>query len=233
MAHVSLIMTRKPIDERFFQIGGARKSALFGTMAVVLGPKIFSANPFGGMGTTPTAIARDTQRDLAFLTRTAQAAACAPQHKMESLKLAGRTVGLLTDGTPLSVLQIFDTMERYRGDNGQFGASGFMLTNPRPARPYRVSMETGNSIVAKVNSDGRCLRIHDHGKVQQNGLPAGLLVHEAPHCGWLTGCIAPRLTTSFREQSHNKQSSHDAMEFIFSTIKKYGGGKEASLIILD
>lgn len=233
MGYVTLVMTRKPIDERFFNIGGAKKSALFGSMAVVVGPKVFSANPFGGGASTPKTIAANAQRDMMFLTRVAEAVTCAPQHKMESITLAGRPVGLLTDGTPLVVTQVFDTMERYRGDNGQFGASGFMLTDPRPARPYRITMESGNPVVSKVNGDGRCLRIHDHGKMQQNGSPAGLLIHEAPHVNWLIGCISPRPQSDMRQQGHNKQPSHDAMEFIFSSITKYGGGKEALLVILD
>ncbi len=233
MAHVSLIMTRKPIDERFFQISGARKSALFGTMAVVVGPKIFSANPFGAMGSTPKSVAASALRDMAFLKTSFQAVTCAPQHSMQSITLAGRSVGLLTDGTPLVMTHVFDTMERYRGDNGQFGVHGFMLTDPRPTRPYRLTMETGNSVVSKVNDDGRCLRIHDHGKKQLNGQAAGLLIHEAPHVNWLIGCISPRLQTNMRQQGHDKKPSHDAMEAIFSTISNYGGGKEASLIVLD
>lgn len=233
MAQITLIMTRKPIDERFFTIGGIQKSALFGTMALVLGPKIYSANPYGATGTTPRDVETTLKRDMAFLTTVTQAVACAPTHKMQSILLAGRSVGLLTDGTPLAVLQVFDTMERYRGDNGLFGRDGFIMTDPRPTRPYWLTMESGNSIVAKVNTDGRCLRIHDHGKRQLNGSPAGLLIHEAPHVNWLTGCISPRLQTNMRQQGHDKQPSHDAMEFIFNSVKKYGGGREASLIVLD
>jgi hypothetical protein len=48
--------------------------------------------------------------------------------------------------------------------------------------------------MAELNKSGQCLRVHGHGYLQQGtSTPAGMLVHEAPHVGWLIGCIAPCL----------------------------------------
>jgi hypothetical protein len=89
--------------------------------------------------------------------------------------------------------------------------------------------------VEKLNQTGRCLKVHGHGYQQQgSGATAGILVHEAPHVGWLIGCIAPR-ETNHRRQGEDRRPSERAMEAIFTAMGGFRekGGAAAALIVLD
>jgi len=121
-------------------------------------------------------------------------------------------------------------MERYRADSG----TGFyMQTRPQPQKPYRLTMFVSTT-VARLNTSGQCLRVHDHGYVQQGtGNEAGILVHEAPHVGWLIGCISPRLPNNRVTNSHDVTPSRQAMTAIFNAMGGFASGKDASLIVLD
>jgi hypothetical protein len=133
----------------------------------------------------------------------------------------------LSDGGSITKLIEFDTMERFRADSGK---GFYMQTRPR-AEPYDLSMMK-SSTVAELNQDGRCLKVHGHGYKQQgSGAPAGILIHEAPHVGWLIGCIAPREKNS--KQSDERGPSQRAMEYIFTAMGGFSVGKKASLFVLD
>jgi hypothetical protein len=233
MPHVTLVMTRKPIDERFhtFASGGrmVRRSALFGRMAVVVGGRVTAANEFALPDVTSRQFVPGVMRNNDFITAVGNTVTANPRSTVQTIMLANRQIHLITDGTAVQVRHEFDTMERYRGDNGQFGAAGFMLTPARPRQPYELTFEEGNRIVAQVNPNGRCLRVHGHGLVQQRGGAAGILIHEAPHIGWLTGCISPRHTTDNRDPGRSV-TTRTAMEEIFAAM---GNERRALLIVLD
>ena len=114
-----------------------------------------------------------------------------------------------------------------------------MQTRPR-TEPYELSM-IRSSAVAKLdekyamqlNPEGRCLKVHGHGYKQQGtGAEAGILIHEAPHVGWLIGCISPREKNK-RKQGDDRGPSQRAMELIFNAMGGFSVGTRASLIVLD
>ena len=235
MPHVTLVMTRKPAEEKFYHAYSPRAgrmvpmSALFGRMAVVVGPKLTAANDANVPTQDPRKLVKAVENHAKFVVAMNHTIVKQPGTQVEQITLAGRAVSLVTDGTPLKVAHEFDTMERYRGDNGQFGASGFMMTRPRPDKPYELTYESGNTVVAKVNPEGKCLRVHGHGLVQQGGGAAGILIHEAPNVGWLIGCISPRYTSDGRDPSKS-DTTRKAVYDIFTAM---GGERKASLIVLD
>jgi hypothetical protein len=106
---------------------------------------------------------------------------------------------------------------------------------------YTVTVEPHHSVVrdlyrggppgtrtGPIVHDGKCLRIHG----TNDGPEAGILLHEAPHVGWLTGCISPR-TRNTRdlelENKANKNQSYMAMLQLFRLI----GDKQADFFVLD
>jgi hypothetical protein len=232
MSNVTLILTRTPTQE--FRDG--KRSGRWGVMAVVEGPKVLSAKFVPGSMVLPAlAVAAAVPSPLTPLltlgATAAQAAAAflnGPAHA-PTLVFAGRKLRLTTDSSPIKRMTEFDTMERFRADSG----NGFyMQVKPRPDKPYKLTMFK-SSTVAELNKTGQCLRVHDHGYVQQGtNTTAGILVHEAPHVGWLIGCIAPR-EKNHRTQGHDRAPSTRAMDFIFNAMGGFQQGREASLIVLD
>lgn len=94
----------------------------------------------------------------------------------------------MSEGTVEEVKR-FTTIERFRATSTR----GFYVQlHPKPA-PYGITYEAGNSAVKKLRTahDGRCFRVHG-GKP---GAEQGILIHEAPHVGWVIGCISPRPLT--------------------------------------
>jgi hypothetical protein len=233
MSHVTLILTRTPTQE--FRYG--KRSGRWGVMAVVEGPKVFAARFLPGSAALPAALAAAAAAPspltplLAFGATAAHAASALLEGPAlaPTLAFAGRKLRLTTDSSPIKRVTEFDTMERFRADSG----SGFyMQTKPRPDKPYKLTMFK-SSTVAELNKTGQCLRVHGHGYVQQGtNTPAGILVHEAPHVGWLIGCIAPRVK-NHRTNGHDRGPSTRAMDFIFNAMGGFQQGREASLIVLD
>jgi hypothetical protein len=143
--------------------------------------------------------------------------------------LGGRALEITADGEVECVAE-FDTMERFRTDSNR--KQFYMQVRPRPNQPYMLTMFR-SSTVAQLNKSGECLRVHGHGYKQQgSSIDAGILVHEAPHVGWLIGCISPRFKNK-REQSSNREPSRQAMEFIFEQMGGFAIGKKADLLVLD
>jgi hypothetical protein len=56
--------------------------------------------------------------------------------------------------------------------------------------PYGLRVERNNSVVRTLRNghDGICIRVLGGATAQQRGI----LIHEAPHVGWVIGCIGPR-----------------------------------------
>ena len=76
--------------------------------------------------------------------------------------------------------------------------------------PYGVTYESGNSAVAKLRgTHGQCFRIHGGTSAPERGI----LIHEAPHVGWLIGCIGPRRLGDVTTRSSS--TAHSAMNELF------------------
>jgi hypothetical protein len=119
----------------------------------------------------------------------------------------------------------FTTIERFRADSGQ----GFYVQlHPKP-EPYGITFEAGNSAVKHLRNghDGRCFRVHG-GKA---GAERGILIHEAPHVGWVIGCISPRPLNDFRVEFDNAPGnpSFQSMNELF----RFVGAARADLFVLD
>ena len=216
MAHVTLVLCRTPLQE--FRYG--HRSGRWGTMAMIEGPKIYGVLA-GGVAQAAAQIAAAV---LAPVTVFAGTPGAAP------LQLGGKDFTLVTDGNAVTKFTELDSMERFRADSGH---GFYMQTRPKPREPYRLTMFT-SSTVAKLNDTGRCLRVHGHGYVQQGTHnEAGILIHEAPHVGWLIGCISPRPKNQRIPDNEDRAPSRQAMNSIFTAMGGFATGKEASLIVLD
>ena len=209
MSNVTLIMSRTPLEEisKFDSRKSEWMSGRWGTMIVLNGTKI-SAVSFANSNNVSAS----------------------------GIRLAGKSLNLEVQngGTPELVAE-FDTMERFRSNSSKKDeqSKGFyMQVKPRLTLSYRLTMYS-STLVKKLNKTGNCLRVHGHGYKQQgSGNDAGILVHEAPHIGWLIGCISPREKNN-RSQDDDKQPSRNAMNTIFEAMGGFSNGKEASLFVLD
>lgn len=119
----------------------------------------------------------------------------------------------------------FTTVERFKADSGK----GFYVQlHPQP-NPYFITFESGNSAVKKLRTghDGRCFRVHG-GKP---GPEQGILIHEAPHVGWVIGCIGPRPLHDFSTDGQNVPGnpSAKAMEELFRLV----GRERSPFFVLD
>jgi len=135
------------------------------------------------------------------------------------------TLKFSTDGAQITELKKYTSMERFKSNDGQ---GWYVQLHPR-ATPYRITYEAGNSAVKTLRAghDGRCFRVHG-GKP---GPEQGILIHEAPHVGWLIGCISPRPLGNLRTEFHNVPGnpSYTAMDELFRLV----GPSAADLFVLD
>jgi hypothetical protein len=77
--------------------------------------------------------------------------------------------------------------------------------------PYGISYEPNNPVVARLKATGgRCFRVS--GGITEK--ERAILIHEAPHVGFLTGCIGPRQLND--NQTGLCTSAHAAMEEMFA-----------------
>ncbi len=89
--------------------------------------------------------------------------------------------------------------------------------------PYGITFETGNSVVAKLKgTQGNCFRVHGGLTAQERGI----LIHEAPHVGYLIGCIGPR-NLSDRTPGWSSTAHHTMIE-LFSISPR-----PSALFVLD
>jgi len=143
-----------------------------------------------------------------------------------TIDIATGTLKFSTDGAPITDVKKYTSMERFRSDSGK--GVGYVQLHPKPD-PYRITYEIGNSAVKELRRghDGRCFRVH-------GGLPGpeqGILIHEAPHVGWLIGCISPRPLDNFETEFDNapRNPSYNAMDELF----RFVGPGAADLFVLD
>lgn len=110
--------------------------------------------------------------------------------RRETVALNRRTVHLVIKGEIKSRKE-FTTIERYRTNSGAVNQwdMGYVRLVGRD-RPYGLRVERKNSAVMKLrrDHDGICIRVLGGETAQQRGI----LIHEAPHVGWVVGCISPR-----------------------------------------
>ena len=89
--------------------------------------------------------------------------------------------------------------------------------------PYGITYETGNTAVAELKgTNGECFRVHGGITSQQQGI----LIHAAPHVGWLIGCIGPR---RWNDRATETESCWSAMKELFQLV----GQQPADLFVVD
>ncbi len=145
-----------------------RISGLWGTMLMMVGPTIKYAS-FTGPSPAPL------QKD----------------ERAEELELTGRRLFVTAAGDDVASTKEFTTVERYRTNLGhvdKYDVGYVRLV--RRTTPYGIRIEEGNKVVKTLRKghDGLCLRVTGAAKGPQEGI----LIHEAPHAGWVIGCISPR-----------------------------------------
>ena len=133
---------------------------------------------------------------------------------------------LSTTGEAISEVKRFTSMERFHSNDGK---GYYVQLHPKPA-PYWITFESGNSAVKELrpgHHDGRCFRVHG-GKP---GPEQGILIHEAPHVGWLIGCISPRPLNNFAIEFPNAPGnpSYQSMNDLF----RFVGVSRADFFVLD
>ena len=103
-----------------------------------------------------------------------------------------------------------------------------MQLHPKPD-PYGITYEVGNTAVKKLRAghDGRCFRVHG-GKA---GPEQGILIHEAPHVGWVTGCISPRPLNNFGVEFVNAAGNPSFLSM--NELFQFVGAARADLFVLD
>lgn len=237
-------MTRKPLEEVNF----AGKNGRWGRMIVVRGGKVLSGvsmnvinmpNSLGwGIGTVPGLHQMAAFANLSASVLTKGFANTVGLGK--SLFNIGYTgVCLDTFGGDVEVVAAFDTLERFRTNSGN---GYYVQLKPRPAKPYEIRMDISRNVKGYIDEDGeehkgvnktgQCLRVHGHDTKNGNGSNAGILLHEAPHPGWLKGCIAPRETIN-KIANNEHGPSRRAMDTIFRLMGGFKEGRKAELLVMD
>jgi hypothetical protein len=201
----------------------AHLSGRWGSLAVVVGPKVGSA-------WSPTANFNDPADGPGV--GGGQVRAAKPDAAVKQmLAFAGQNIALMTDGGAIEKVHEYETMERFRSDLGPQGGGGFVMLHPRP-EPYPLRFEPGNKVVKTLRTghSGDCIRVLGGTRKGEDGI----LIHEAPDIVWLTGCISPR-PRGMRAPMDNEDGnpSFNAMKELFAII---GGGtpaNQARLYVLD
>lgn len=126
-----------------------------------------------------------------------------------------------SDGAGVREIKRYTTIERMHGYvqlkpqeyNGKAYKQG----------PYGLTYEQNNPVVAELKgTGGRCFRVHGGITPQERGI----LIHEAPHVGFLIGCIGPRL---YQDRSPGfTASAHTAMNELFGVVPR-----PSALFVLD
>jgi hypothetical protein len=176
-----------------------RVSGMWGTMAMIVGGPV-----------------RAAQFDFPIM------GPLAPEERQESLTLNCRPVHLIVKGEIKSKKE-FTTVERYRTDSGAVNQWDFGYVRLRARElPYDLRAETGNSVVKTLRPghDGACIRVFGGETAQQRNI----LIHEAPHVGWVIGCIGPRPLGDRRAFDNEPRNPSDlAVREIIANLKSRGG----------
>lgn len=234
MSNITLIMTRKPLEE----IDYGNNNGRWGRMIVVEGAKVLSGY-FTGVPNLPDIFSFGLFESIETVVHSATAAwneVCGKP----TFRIGHQGIALNTLGGTVKLVAVFDTLERFRGEKDR--SSYFVQLPPRPNAPYQIKMDISRNVrgyVDKngkkhpgVNETGRCFRVLNAGVKCKTGGDAGILIHEASHPGWLLGCIAPREINN-RVANNNFTSSKKAMNKIFLLMGDFSEGKKADLLVMD
>jgi len=84
-------------------------------------------------------------------------------------------------------------------------------------KAYGLEYEPTNPVVIKLKSTGgKCFHVRGGLTHAQRGI----LIHEAPHVGWLEGCIGPRRLGDKSKDDRAADSAKTAMNVLFSLHPK-------------
>jgi hypothetical protein len=151
-----------------------------------------------------------------------------------------RALQLECDGVDVDEVKRYTTIERMGGYVQLRPNCGNFRT--KKDGPYQVAVESGNSAVkhlyqgkdrngnwtGPVVHDGNCLRIS--GAV--SGPEQGILIHEAPHIGWLTGCISPRTLNIVSTELVSRPRTNESY-LAMSELFRFLGRETANFFVLD
>ena len=204
---VTLILTRNPLKTFVHRTWDDRvnrmvdQSGRWGELIAVKGPKVTSVR----LSSKPDSTNKNGSK---------------------AIPIGNGTVQLSTTGEgEFSEVKRFTSIERFKADSG---AGYYVQLHPKPD-PYWITHEVGNSAVKHLRPghDGQCLRVHG-GK---RGPEQGILIHEAPHVGWVIGCISPRPLNNFTIAFHNNSGnpSAQAMKELFGFV----GADRADFFVMD
>ncbi|MGE0247470.1 MAG: hypothetical protein AB7Q37_17730 [Pyrinomonadaceae bacterium] len=224
MSNITLIMTRKPLEEVNF----GKKNGRWGRMVVVMGGEVLSGSVEAPMNLpdvfSPSAT---TNAGGAFTDYTDSENTCG--EGTTKFRIGSQGIRLDTFGGPVEVIGRFDILERFRTDSDK--SKFYVQLKPRTYKPYQIKMDISKT-VKELNGTGQCFRVLNHDTMNSKGGMAGILIHEAPHPGWLIGCIGPR-PANYRFVNHDKGPSRSAMQSIFNMMGGFKSGKKAELLTLD
>jgi hypothetical protein len=196
MSHVTLLLTRYPLDEfvydlatgrnnddtdnmtpderrRFYQLPNGRPrtriSGMWGTMAMITGPRI-----------TYASFKRPPDEKL---------------HQggyTQAIEFVENELWLTFEGDgDMESMKLYTTVERYRTDAGHLydWGGGYVRMVSRD-EPYGLKNESNNFIVRRYlgRGNGDCIRVQGGATEQQRAI----LIHDTPHVGFVIGCIGPR-----------------------------------------
>jgi hypothetical protein len=130
-----------------------------------------------------------------------------------------RELHLRVESGAVGAVREYDSLERV-GDYTHLNA------NHESMPFYPLKKEVNSNVLQIDGSDGQCFRVLNHINRNNKGVLSGILIHEAPHVGWLIGCIAPGRRS---EKDTFGSSSRRAMKEILALAK----GGNARLIVLD
>jgi hypothetical protein len=217
----TLFLTRNPLNAFLHNSLSKKKepitqSGRFGELVVIDGPKVTDAQMIPSNGTASGAGGTNT------------------------IKVTNGTIEFTSNGGAITATKRFTTMERFLQDallnskTTRNPADGFVQMAPNKAKvhpkgvPYWVTYEARNSKVIELpGADGQCFRVNGGTRKGEDAV----LIHEAPHVGWVVGCISPRPLNDFTlEYQSDRNPSRLAIEELIGFIGKTG---KSDFFVLD
>lgn len=194
MKYVALLHTRSPFDEFVYTAADGIDDDV-DSLDDAARKKLFAVNKdgrvrvmsgmWGAMALLVGGLVRVARFDKAFATEDLKKG-----ETEQVVLLNARKVYLAVTGK-VAVVKYYTTMERYRTKDGSVDKYNIGYVRMVGSdEPYGLKAEMNNKNVKALRQDhdGACLRVLGGKTAPQRGI----LIHEAPHVGWLTGCISPR-----------------------------------------
>lgn len=220
---ITLFLTRTPLKPFVHNSVSKQgepitQSGRFGELVVINGPKVKDARMIPSNATVSAAAGAKT------------------------IPVTNGTIQFTASGGAITATKRFTTIERFLEDASRNPkiktphdpSKGFVEIAPNKAKmhpkgvPYWVTYEARNSKVVELpGADGQCFRVHGGTRTGENGI----LIHEAPHVGWVVGCISPRPLNNFTlEFPMGRNPSRLAIEELIGFIGKTG---KSDFFVLD